>query len=512
VSGSAPGGGASAGGAGATFAQPTSATKGLQNYNLDRRIKRLYVGAGGFQRRRFRRGDQAKRRFASTLAKGASMDLDVLTDALQASVADILAKGGADTESLLQKSFGEYREALGEYVNGAFEELQKLGPDGGEEPLFKGLGTVGRAAGLLKHLAEKIDCMKSGHDWPGSNDEPHDPAPEEMHPMMDGLVRMAELLLHQAVNDHVEPATDDEIEGGAPGMMLISVPDGSDDPDNDVIVKTALPEGLAKFAMHPDILAGEAFSLGYGLLSLAGVPEQALEKAFDGMDPGMDPNNGDPASMQDDGSLDDVGDPFDVAGKLCAALMIQIDHCRAIAYGEMDPAGDPTGDQSGMASQDGTVSPDPQDPNADPTGGMEQDPHADPTGPVADGPGKSPMGSGNEDHKKKPPMRKSADDPRVAELEAKLEKFAGLGDALGKLTDVVASMQSNTMQPPRGPLTQIAPPLGKQHDNVSAEERELMAQSQEQQLLAMQPAQRAEELMKMIWRNGPQEPTGMAHG
>jgi hypothetical protein len=73
-------------------------------------------------------------------------------------------------------------------------------------------------------------------------------------------------------------------------------------------------------------------------------------------------------------------------------------------------------------------------------------------------------------------------------------------------------MQSNTMQPPRGPLTQIAPPLGKQHDNVSAEERELMAQSQEQQLLAMQPAQRAEELMKMIWRNGPQEPTGMAHG
>ena len=438
------------------------------------------------------------------------VDLEDIFSALATSVTGIVAAGGPNMETELQKSFSQCRDFISEGIE---EELAKSAPDV-EEPLYKGLGTVGRIANMLSRTADQIDLIKTGRDWKGQLDV-NDPASEDLYPLLDAQLRVGEMLLRKAVNDHVSPADDDEIANGVDGMTLLAV----GDPDDDgIIVKCDLPEDLAKFAMFPDELDSSMIEFGAELMVASGVPEQALAKFFDDGDlaklygdPNADPTTGagdpnaDPTlAGGDDGSTDD---PFDVMGRLLAACMIQLEHVRAIAYGEVDGGtGDPTGDGSAA------------DPNADPTAAAPA--AADPTTQA------SPVGTGNadpDDKKKLAFLKKDAPggDELQKLVDARLEEMTGqlaaaraenaelskMAPVLQQVSQTLERLKSSTLEVPRGVL---AAPLAKTADDGTEAELRAVEQEAAERLAKMAPEARAEELLKMTFRQGGTTPTGMA--
>jgi hypothetical protein len=372
-----------------TFTESANPTAGLQPYDIERGTKNLYPGP------RVGRFRHAGKRRRGHMRKGTDMDaIEAMVGTLSTSVADLIRANPPNIDELLEKNFGEFKAVLTDQIgNNVAEQIELAKADMPilEEPLYKGLGCVGRVANLVSSIVSQVQALREGGDYYRRDDD-KDPASEDVATMLDHLVDLATLTLRAAVNEHVGVADDDDMENPPDGMHLILLPT-AEDPDNEddgVVVKTALPEDLAKFALDPGLIGQGIVQIGAGLMLDGGVPEQTLSKLFEidsdplrknfppkkpaasgssgsnaPADPSIDPgastgsaappdDSGD--GMDDAGSDDGSGDnPLTVLGRILAAAMIQLDHIQQIVDGpdaddgqdmddgsEQDSAGNPT--------------------------------------------------------------------------------------------------------------------------------------------------------------------------
>ncbi len=402
-----------------TLSQPTSATAGLQGYDLGQaRRRRLLNLSAETKASRFRRN---WRSWTAAMQKGQVMSqLPQMFETLEKSVVAITSSDSADRPGLLERTFAEFREAIepelekavGDAAGAVLDQHVAEHPEAFEEPMFKGLGTVSRVANLVSMMANAIKRIDEGKEY--SSDTDADPASDEVMALLEHALAAAELALRSAVNDHVDVVHD----GDEPDedMNYVTVPNAEapDDENAALILKTTLPGELAKFACDPAGLSIAAVELGSGLLLLAGVGEDTLGKLFEpdgslakSAPPSADPNadpNADPAAA---GDPNDLEAQVEIMGRIMAAGLMQVDHIMQM-LGASDPS---------MGADDGT------DPNADPSA----DPNADPAAGGDDGtdPGQAPPKEDTPPAKKGPPAvskASEADDLRkiVADLEARL--------------------------------------------------------------------------------------------
>lgn len=439
---------------GATFSAPTTATGGLQNYDLDPRVKNLAPETSTLLRR-LRHAAARRRRLRGTMRKDHTTmsDMQSMVGTLRKSVSDIIAAGTDDRDQLLGRSFDEFLAALNKTVEADLQkavasELQKRGPV--EEPLYKGLGTVSRVANLVSTIARQVGLIKDGKDYAGQTkdaDADDDSASEEVAALLDHALHAAELAMRQAVNEHVDVAEDGDTDDNQPDgvhLMVVKSADGAD-----LRVKTALPVDLAKFATDPALIEGALLDNALGVLVSAGVPEEALGKLFDedgaplakdaasntaGGDVGgggassVDNGNGDGT----DGAGADDQDPVEmlsVLGRLLAASMIQLNGIMNLVEG--GDAGDAGAGAGGDAGAGAAV------PAGGAAGGGAQG-GGDAANASHSADGKNAgqpvaaAGGGSADEekdKKKPPFAKSADgatDPRVDALQKQMGTIEGL--------------------------------------------------------------------------------------
>lgn len=323
-----------------------------------------------------------------------------MLEMLHKSVADIVASAPENRDQLLATSFAEFEAAvtpeLEKFASSAAEmALEKMAneiTDGvgransGEEPLFKGLGCVGRVANLVSRIATMVDEIIDPETDDTDPDDDGDPASEEVSALLEHLVEVAEIALRSSVNEHVGVADPDE--EAEDGMQYIHVPN-AEDPNNEgaaLVLKTMLPQELAKFASDPASISMASIQLGSALLLDAGVSERALSKAFEvfehplakdasaGANAGSGP--GDPnASIETDPSAgDSEEDPTDVTaqvevlGRIAAAMLMQVDHVMQLLGSDGSdqtddtaPAADPA-----MSADAGSEMPAGANPNAPP--------------------------------------------------------------------------------------------------------------------------------------------------
>lgn len=406
-----------------TFSSPTSPTKGLQPYNLEKPIKNLYpappISVRGKSRTyknnfRYHTENDNIHRVNRLIRKGAIMadsnSLDGMIETLSKSVSGIVSASPPNMEELLNKSFSEFGEELTKAIE---IELTEASVTGAQEVLdnsmvtellYKDIGTVGRVADMLRHITNVVDDLKK------DSDDNHEQLSPEVAHLLDNMANMGGLALHAAVNEHVGVPEDSEIEDPdslEEGYHLIMVPSafGSEEEnseDQGVILKTYLPEGLAKFAIDPAVIAQAAIELGAGLMIDGGVPENIMAKMFgsdndlskafppkkeggDSEGGGSDkpaPKKGPPQSDSGEGGppregqSDDGGDgegsvppemgsddgsdqtnvdmggaeqddPLTVLGRILAAGMIQLDHIQQMVEGADQSA--PPGPDQGAA-------------------------------------------------------------------------------------------------------------------------------------------------------------------
>jgi len=437
---------------GATFSANPNPTVGLQGYDLERKVKHLVPATSHLLNMRLLRAVRNRRAKAkdgtSTLKKDIGMPdatLQAMVDTLSRSVTDIVGAGGDDRDELLAKSFTEFTDALTEAISDEQEAvvadaLAKMAPEEAD-PLFKGMGTVGRIANMVSRLAADIAAIKEGKEWygnaaPGGGKEATDTPSEEVEAYLDYCLAGAELAMRAAVNEHVDILTDDDPPDGMQELVVKSA-DGAD-----VRLMTALPEELAKFATHPDVLDQAMLDQACGVLLAVGVEEAALNKLFepDGddklskLDPSMTGGAGGGApggqGAPDDEAAEGEEEPTDmigalhIVGRCLSAALIQLDG----VLGQL---------QGGDAGADPAATGDDPDQMAGAEQGAEQDQGdgADKEEPTAGADGES-----EEDKKKKNPFAKAAPtgtlakrDPAVTELQrqvtsltATLEKVMGL--------------------------------------------------------------------------------------
>ena len=386
-----------------TFSAPHSATTGLQRYDLEPKPKQLFPGVGGGDARnrrllafsikaaKYKRRQPKSANSLNHMTKDAPMQeiAAQMIATLQKSVEDIVAANPADLQAQLAKSFTEFGEALNEEIDSTLEAAVDFGKSQEGEGLYKGMGTVGRVVDLAHHIARKVKQIKEGRDYEGgdSNDE----CSEGVAELLEHAQAASELAMHHAVNEHVEGADGDDPDHMPDGVHMIAVPSHA---GGHIVVKTTLPEDLAKFAMDPTILAEAAAELGIGMLLAAGVPEENLGKVFgdgnlsktfppkkdgggasdggsseaaDTSDGGEDPTGGDPTGGMDQSGGDpsggqDFDDPLQLALRIWAALGVQLQHVAEIIEGGGEQAGAAAGqadasapmdDGSGDASADG---------------------------------------------------------------------------------------------------------------------------------------------------------------
>jgi hypothetical protein len=426
-----------------TFTAPTSPTTGLQSYNLDPRIKQLDPATTDLDRRtktvpgkgsslaRLRvRLAAARRRPAPTghMEKAfMSATIAQMVDTLKASVSEIIDAGVPNRAELLEKSYDEFAVALnGELekaVAAASEPLAGVS-DVGEEPLFKGLGVVGRVASLVSYIASQVKNIQDGVDYQGqtAKDDADKPS-DEVTMYLGHALSFAELAMRAAVNEHVDIAEPGDDDDDASFMVLKSF-DGSED----FRVKTLLPAELAKFAIDPSHLDAANLNIASAILTEFGVEQDALSKLFEPAnenalrkaapgatvtaDPNADatPANGGDTTDAGDGSDQDPMGMLNLLGRLLAAAMIQLQSFMdAVGGGD---AGDDTG----------------ADPNADPNAdaGASATPPATPPAAAADA-----TPPANDDDKKKPPFGKAAPtgdlakvaDPELTRLQGQVTRL-----------------------------------------------------------------------------------------
>ncbi len=423
---------------------------------------------------------------------------------LHKSVSDIVQAAPTNRDELVATSFAEFEAAVAPELNKAVEEgtegvLAKLAaetPELFQEPLFKGLGTVGRLANLLSSVARMAKDIQDGTGYDNDND----PASDEVSSLLDHVVAICELALRAAVNDHVEIADpDDAVDDD---MSYVQVPNAEDNSDDAaLVVKSALPMDLAKYACDPAAIAMRVIDLGSGLLLDAGVPQESLSKLFDGFggntlakDAGMaDPNAAAPDAGGDAGGdpgadPNDIGAQLEIAGRIAAAMLMQVDHCMQLIDGGQG-GGSMDGPDDGTDAGDGT---DPADPNGDGTGPTDGAPDdgtapADGSTPPADGStppandGKAPAPADDGTDPKKKPFGKAADgveDPAVVEMrkamsdmQKQMLKLATAPNA--ELADLKKQMAKLSAQPApaKGVIHQAT--LGKAADTRGGAETEL---------------------------------------
>ena len=475
----------------ATFQAPTGPTQGLQGYALDRGPKNLYPATMAGLLTRIRTIAARRKAKRGALQKGTIMPpfetaLTGYVDTLRTSVTSITAQAAPDQrDRLIEQSLGEFADALRKSY-GEAEELAKAEGLGGrheEDPLLKGLGCVGRIAQLVQTLSEQTKNIIEGRSlyaYAGANDKdapkPDDPASEEVAQYLNGMLRLGEMALRTAVNEHVEPADDDE----APeGMRLVLVPNAEDPGDERlaVVVKTTLPEDLAKFATDPGMMDEAMIEFAAILMANSGVDAGSLEKFLGGgglakafgeedQEEGAEPEGeeGNEAGMEQD------DDPLDAIGRLGAAIVIQVGALQDMLSGG---AGDAEGAQpAGPARR-------PQPPQGEAGAGEDEAGGGD----EASGEGEG-EGEGEEDpEKKKAEMGKAAQVTELTkllrELTPSLAKISGVelpklpgdgagGDAMEKFLQAAApALQKLAAMPqaPKGAVVAVA----KEQDGAGGE-------------------------------------------
>lgn len=445
---------------GATFTASANPTVGLQGYDLERKVKHLVPATSHLLNMRLLRAVRNRRAKAkdgtSTLKKDIGMPdatLQAMVDTLSRSVTDIVGAGGDDRDELLAKSFTEFTEALTKAVGdeqeaAVTEALAKMAPEDAD-PLFKGLGTVGRIGNLVSRLSNDIAAIKDGKDWygitpPAGSPETTDKPSEEVEAYLDYCLAGAELAMRAAVNEHVEILTDDDPPEGMQELVVKSA-DGAD-----IRVKTALPEELAKFATHPDVLDQAMLDQACGVLLAVGVEEAALNKLFEpeGDDKltKLDPNmaagagGGVPPGEGAEGEEEptDMIGALHIVGRCIAAALVQLDGVLGQLQGDVGTMGH-NGGPPMEGAEDGaeqTAADEGAEQGGSETGAEAgQGDDASKEEPAAGGDGES-----DEDKKKKNPFAKSAptgtlakvapSDPAVVELQ---KQVTGLTATLEKL-------------------------------------------------------------------------------
>ena len=435
----------------ATFTAPTTATGGLQNYDLEPAIRNLAPETAirfTRPRLRFAAARRGKRHQRGLTKKDTPMDaIHQMVGTLAKSVTDIVAAGGDQRDALLTKSFDEFTAALGTSV----ADLAKSAADGAvaerAEPLFKGLGTVGRVAQLASRISADMDLIKEGKDWKHQDDkEAKDPASDEVCELLDHALTFIELALRHSVNEHVDiagehDAVDDHgMTHDGHHVLVVKSADGSDE----MAVKTRLPAELAKFATHPSVLDDTRADLACAELLAQGVSENALAKVFD--DAGGEPLN---KAVQDPnavpagssaGGADDAGpdmsnqDPMEalnLVGRLLAAAMIQLDGVMRMVEG---PDAD-TGAEDGQGDGDDT---------------------GDGTGDGTDGGAPVQPGESNDETVKKNAGTLAGLNKRAGAPNAADPRIDQLTKAVGALTETVGKIAAATPQPAKGMLNDLA--------------------------------------------------------
>ena len=446
---------------------------------------------------------------------------------LSQSVTGIVAAGTPDQADLLNKGFGEFEGALAKFLDGEMERAVAAVPKA-EEPLFKGLGCVGRVANLTAYIAREVKNIQEGVDYQGQSSKDNtDPASEEVGDMLDNLVGMAELTLRASVNEHVDLPEDgdfDDIGKAAPtlpaGTRLIKVA-SADAPDDEILLKTALPDGLAKYATDPALISESLVEIGAAAMLLGGVPDRALQKFFAGdalAKAAGEADGGGEGVTEDLGAGDEEGggeedgsdmDPLEIVGRLAAAIMFQVDQLQQAVNGG---AADDGVEEGGDEAVAGEVVPGADEAEVEDVAGKDE-----------------------EDPEKKPPFGKSAD-PAVASLRAELAKMTKTLDAalakkapekpaqrsaeMADLQKSMADMQARITKlgaapaPSRavvGPAASHA--LSKAVDTGGVDMGAAL-EAEQARLAKMSPEARTQELIKMTLRNGgaPLDPRLMKRG
>lgn len=469
----------------ATFTQSSSPTSGLTNYDLEPGPKELYPAPTPGRQKRKRLAAWRKRYLSSGMTKGyptmTENTIEAMVEMLSKSVAAIV-KDSSDTgnrDALLSKSFAEFSDALSEQIEGA---LAKMAP-AAEEPLFKGLGAVGRIANLVSTLANNVRDIQNGYDsWQlGPNNAipaNADPASPEVVEHLEDLLAHSEMILRCAVNEHCEPMDDGEDPGH---HMVVMVPMGD---GGEMAVKCDLPEDLAKFATDPAAIADMLADHSFSLLEKAGVDSDSLSKAIAGEGLAKDfggggaaPNDGSGAdnSALPEGMGDE--DPLTTLGRLAALMMIQIDYIQQEVNGTNEPT-DPTGEDAGTDPTDAGGSPG-TDPNAAPAA----------TPPVTKAEGVDDLAK----------IAASMDD----ETLAKVLKSKGIDiDHLTKMADENARLRAENEEFDALAKTVLAQPAAPKAPLyvsgtiAKGAEDAIAPQQEEQDLSKLDPTSRAVELMK----------------
>jgi hypothetical protein len=443
----------------ATFSAPPGPTQGLQGYALDRGPKELYPATMAGLLSRLRRTIAARRKAKrGALKKDNPMTTAIATSlpdfltTLQASVTDILAKAAPDQrDALLKQTFDEFGTELGKAIGTSFEEeLAKgapLGPEREEDPLLKGLGCVGRIAQLVQGLAEQARNIKEGRNLyayisTDSKDapKPDDPASEEVGDLLDGMLRLGEMALRAAVNEHVVVADDGDDEDNLPeGHRLVLVP-SADDPGDErlaIVVKTALPEDLAKFAIDPALLDEMRIEAGAILLAHGGVDSDSLEKFLGGEELAKaDGVDGEGGEM---GMEEEPTDPIDIIGRLAAAIVLQTSALKDALDGDGGEMGDGGQDAEGAEGAEGAGGDGAGKPPMPPEGGEGAEGGGDDEDPEKKGLGKG-AGLGASDGTGEGPK------PTYDQL---LKMLQGLAPELKKLADQPAAPKGSVMAVPK---------------------------------------------------------------
>lgn len=384
----------------ATFSQSASPTAGLTNYDLEPVPKELYPSPGmGLVRKRpaaWRKRFFSRGRLKKDSTTMTDHTIAAMVDTLRMSVTTINGSNSADRDTLLAKSFDEFKAALSGEVENA---LAKAAP---EEPLYKGLGCIGRVCNLVGSLASQIETIQRGYDsWSSGKDggppDNADPASPELVAHLEDLLAHAECLMRIAVNEHCEPMEDGD-DGHGMHVVMVPVHDGG----GEVAVKTYLPTDLAKFATDPAAIESMLVDVGFGVLENAGVDTEMLGKALSGeglakdagLMGGAQATPGDPSAPDaggaDIGDLDNA-DPLDVLARLNALSMIVIDQLKQAVDGTNEPS-DPTGEDPSTGAQDpDSAAADGTGADAPGAGGSDGNPSPDdaqkvaPTGDLAKG-------------------------------------------------------------------------------------------------------------------------------
>lgn len=345
-----------------TFSQSASPTTGLTNYSVEPGVKELYP-APTVKGRSRNRHTAWRKRFPNrgimkkeSTTMNANHTIEAMVDTLRKSVTSIAASDAADRDGLLTKSFDEFLAALDGEVQ---ERLSKAAP-AFEEPLFKGLGCIGRVANLVGNLASQVATIQQGYEgWQARDGNPPpdaDPASPDLVEHLEDLLAHAEGILRVAVNEHCEPL--DEGDDGE-GYHVVMVPMASG--AGDVAVKTDLPTDLAKYATDPEGVDAFFAEMAFSTLARAGVDTELLGKALASgalakdasmmggaqTTPsdagGASPGAGSDGSDGTDGT--DAGDPLDTLARLAALMMIQVDYLKQMVDGTNEPS-DPSGENS----------------------------------------------------------------------------------------------------------------------------------------------------------------------